>query len=233
MISVIIPTKNRPEELVRALGSALGQSGDLEFIVVFDNCYPAYKGLPKDGRIRFVELRVVGGVSHARNDGIRLAKGEWIALLDDDDEWGKDKLLKQMRIIEEFPDTDLVTSFTRYIQYGKVLKENKDIKEGNLLKESLVRCQFSTSSVLVRKSLLMKLGLFNTNLQNYEDYEMWIKICCLTDKIRQVKECLTIRHMDLKDRLTLLYTKAEKDLLRAKVKEGVISSKLYQESPYK
>jgi glycosyltransferase involved in cell wall biosynthesis len=95
-VSAVIPTRNRPEQLLLAVRSALQQThSELEVIVVIDGPDPktaqALTGF-NDSRLRIVQMeRNVGG-SDARNAGVQAARGRWIAFLDDDDEWLPHKL---------------------------------------------------------------------------------------------------------------------------------------------
>lgn len=100
LISVVIPTRNRPVLLQRAVRSALAQSWtNLEVIVVVDGPDAASVSALKefdDARLRTIALEESVGGSEARNTGVRNAKGAWVALLDDDDEWLSEKLASQM-----------------------------------------------------------------------------------------------------------------------------------------
>ncbi|HMD19779.1 MAG TPA: glycosyltransferase family 2 protein, partial [Alloacidobacterium sp.] len=102
LVSVVIPTRGRPQWVVCAVTSALIQSYlCLEVIVVVDGPDPetvgALRGID-DERLRLIELTEPVGGSEARNVGVRAACGEWVALLDDDDEWAVQKVQKQMEV---------------------------------------------------------------------------------------------------------------------------------------
>ena len=97
-VSVIIPTYNREEYVVKAIDSVLGQKfDDYEFIVVDDGSTDNTKEIVNKygDMIRYI-YQHNSGVSAARNTGIKLAKGEWVAFLDSDDEWRPDYLLTQI-----------------------------------------------------------------------------------------------------------------------------------------
>ena len=101
MISVIVPTAHRPQLLMRAVTSVLAQSmSDLEVVVVVDApiCLETTQLLSDiaDRRLRFIQNPRSLGSAGARNVGIKAARGEWIAFLDDDDEWLRDKLELQL-----------------------------------------------------------------------------------------------------------------------------------------
>jgi len=101
LVSAVIPTRNRPELVGCAVRSALRQSwNNLEVIVVVDGADEAtVASLNRfsDPRLRVVLLPSLRGGSGARNAGVRAARGEWIAFLDDDDEWLPKKIERQMR----------------------------------------------------------------------------------------------------------------------------------------
>lgn len=100
-VTAVIPTRNRPELVLRAVRSALGQSyRELEVIVVVDGPDPQTVealGTIRDDRLRVIALPRPGGAQAARNTGIRAARGSWIALLDDDDEWLPQKIAQQVQ----------------------------------------------------------------------------------------------------------------------------------------
>jgi glycosyltransferase involved in cell wall biosynthesis len=101
-VSVVIPTWNRPDLVIRAARSALAQTFDaIEVIVVVDGPgdeTPAALAEIGDDRLRVVVLPAKGGAPNARNSGVQRARGAWTALLDDDDEWLPAKLETQMRL---------------------------------------------------------------------------------------------------------------------------------------
>ncbi|MGA2834477.1 MAG: glycosyltransferase [Terracidiphilus sp.] len=105
LVSAVIPTRNRPLLVLRAVQSALRQTyANLEVIVVIDGSDPATVaslGSIADPRLRIVALQENVRGSEARNIGVRNARGEWIAFLDDDDEWLPEKTEKQMFLLEE------------------------------------------------------------------------------------------------------------------------------------
>jgi glycosyltransferase involved in cell wall biosynthesis len=111
LVSVIIPTRNRPDLVLRAVRSALAQThGDLEVLVVVDGpCSKTAASLAEvsDSRLRLIQLAESVGGSDARNTGVQNAAGEWVAFLDDDDEWLPAKIEKQMAVAlqatEQYP----------------------------------------------------------------------------------------------------------------------------------
>lgn len=99
-VSAVIPTRNRPHLLLRAVRSALAQTHEgLEVIVVVDGTDPATSNALQtisDERLRVIVLPQSQGVANARNIGVEAAHGDWIAFLDDDDEWLPEKTALQL-----------------------------------------------------------------------------------------------------------------------------------------
>ena len=100
LVTAVIPTRNRPQLLLRAVESALQQTyRNLEVVVVIDGSDPATTTALetiKDERLRVLALEQSVGGSDARNLGVQHARGEWIAFLDDDDEWLPHKIDEQI-----------------------------------------------------------------------------------------------------------------------------------------
>lgn len=129
-ISLVIPLYNKEDAILKTIDSVLKQTySDFEVIVVDDGS--------KDNSLRVVQsiedprLRVIhkenGGVSSARNRGIREAKGDYIALLDGDDLWEPTFLEEQIRLIHDFPNAGMWGVNTAFIKHGKKQKWEQDI----------------------------------------------------------------------------------------------------------
>lgn len=114
IVSVVIPTLNRPHLVVRAVRSALAQTLDaIEVIIVVDGPDEATVqalGAIEDPRLIIKALSRNLGLVAARNQGVEAARGQWIALLDDDDEWLPNKLAIQLRTAQQSPFQDPIIS---------------------------------------------------------------------------------------------------------------------------
>ena len=119
LVSAIIPTYHRPELVQRAIRSALRQTyANLEVVVVIDGPEPGTAEILaslREPRLRVIELEKNRGLSGARNAGIEAARGEWVGLLDDDDEWLPERIEKQLALVDEHDgNTNLVGCRMRY-----------------------------------------------------------------------------------------------------------------------
>jgi glycosyltransferase involved in cell wall biosynthesis len=183
-VSVIIPTHNRADFLRGALTSILDQTfQDFEIIVVDDasndNTSEVVASF-NDERINLVRHETNKGGSAARNTGILASKGDYIAFLDDDDEWFPDKLAKQIDILRSSPP-EVGCVYTGYVDVdrntGRVIGQQIPTKKGNLSKElSVENCLGSASSVLLKRECLKKVGLFDGSLPCSQDYDLWLRI---------------------------------------------------------
>jgi len=181
-VSVVIPTFNRSNYVRLAIQSVLDQTfEDFEIIVVddasTDNTAEVIEKFD-DERIRTIHHRRNQGGSAARNTGIRCSKGEFIAFLDDDDLWMKNKLERQLDLIYKSNGTSIVYTHVKLVnENGETISFYMPSFRGNilliLLKKNYVG---SCSSVLVRKECFSKVGLFDENLQAAQDYDMWIRL---------------------------------------------------------
>lgn len=184
-VSVIIPTYNRAESLRFAIESALKQTfTDIEIIVSDDKSTDHTREVAesfKDRRIKYVRNEGNKGVSAARNSAIMASEGEYIAFLDDDDEWLPDKLQKQVEVLDHSqPNICGVYSNRLFIdrKSGKVLSDNPDTErlEGNLLYQLMIKSPIHTSTVVIKKRCLNEIGLFDETISYMEDRDMWIRL---------------------------------------------------------
>ncbi len=180
-ISVIIPTFNRAETLLRALQSVENQSFPPQEIIVVDDGSTDETGkmIAKDFpqiRYFFQENR---GVSSARNLGIRKSRSECIAFLDSDDEWLPQKLQIQARAIEEIPDFKICHSDEIWIRNGVRVNQMKKHQKfgGHIFAKCLPLCVISPSAVFIHRSVFDDVGMFDENLPACEDYDLWLRVC--------------------------------------------------------
>jgi glycosyltransferase involved in cell wall biosynthesis len=179
-ISVIIPVYNRKILVSRAIDSVLKQTRTADEIIVVDDGSTDGTGetLKHYGdRIRILHEQNKG-VSAARNRGIEASNGDWIALLDSDDEWLPEKLLIQETWIKNNPEYRICQTEEIWIRNGKrVNPMNKHQKmHGDIFIPSLRMCLVSPSAVMFEKSLFVETGGFDESLPVCEDYDLWLRI---------------------------------------------------------
>jgi len=183
-ISVVIPTRNRAQIVRRAVQSALGQTfTDLEVVVVVDgpdgNTIELLQQT-NDPRLRVISLEESVGGSEARNIGVREARGEWIALLDDDDEWLPEKLASQMTIASHQREPNYVVT-TQYLYsrpgHAPQVWPGRLPRSGQPLSEFLFapRGGFQTSVYLVPRSLFLQKP-FRTGLKKHQDWDWFLRL---------------------------------------------------------
>ncbi len=202
-VSVVIPTYNRSHLLGRAIRSVLNQSyQDFEIIVVDDGSTDDTCGVVRgfqefDGRIRYMRRNFRRGPSVARNVGIRAARGDYIGFLDDDDEWMKEKLEKQIRIFEGSPDSVGVVYTKIWRRWGREGAYFPSLKvkqnSGNVYRELLKWNFVHTPTVLVRAECFGRVGLFDEGFFAFEDWELFIRLSKFYE-FRYLDELLVISH---------------------------------------
>ena len=179
-VTVIIPTFNRGYCLAESIQSVLDQSfTDFDLIVVDDGSTDNTPELLRHFTdIQQIRLEENCGVSYARNQGIAQAKGEWIAFLDSDDLWKKNKLSTQMKWLESHPEYKAVYTDEIWIRNGvRVNAMNKHRKySGDIFRYCLPLCIVSPSSVLLHTELLREVGGFDESMPVCEDYDLWLRI---------------------------------------------------------
>lgn len=179
-ISVIIPTYNRAAMVTDAIDTVLAQTyRPSEIIVVDDGSTDETPETLSAYQRNITVIRQPNqGVSAARNRGIRAASGEFIALLDSDDYWLPSKLATQVSYFRDHPDIYICQTEETWIRNGaRVNPKRRHQKYGGLIFEkSLPLCLISPSAVMIRKSLLDTVGLFDESLPACEDYDLWLRI---------------------------------------------------------
>ena len=183
-VSVIIPTYNRAHRLESAIRSVLTQTfQDFEIIVVDDastDNTPETVAAFNDGRIKFIRHGMNKGGSVARNTGILNSTGDYIAFLDDDDEWLPAKLSKQIQVLLSSPP-EVGCVYTGYLDVdrstGRILAVHIPRKRGNLAKSLMAEnCVGSASAAVLKRTCFKKVGLFDEDLPCSQDYDLWIRI---------------------------------------------------------
>ena len=208
MISIVIPLYNKERSIVSTIESVLSQTyKDWECIIVNDGSTDgsadvvrdfirANEGMSRDislneplslndgkPQIRLIQ-KENGGVSSARNRGIREAKGDYVALLDGDDLWDKEYLAEQVKMVADFPKAAMWGINFAELSDGKLIRKLatalpdgfRGYVENYFQMKGRVSDLFCSSSVLIRQDVFDNVGLFDERIKYAEDSDMWFRI---------------------------------------------------------
>lgn len=215
LVTAIVLTHNRKDLVVRAIDSVLVQTyPNIECVVVDDASNDGTKemlSVRSDIRYIYIPKEESCGGNHARNVGIKSAKGEYVAFLDDDDYWLPNKIDKQVALIKE-KGCEVVYGGMR----AELVAKDNTIRyedwapheggEGDLSKKILTKIYTTTSGLLVSKSALERVGLFDEKLRYWQEYELVIRLAQISE-IYAVHESVFVYRIDEHDsqRLTNKY----------------------------
>ena len=196
LISVIIPTYNRRHLLQKAINSVLTQSHTHFELIIVDDCSTDgtehfVKSLP-DKRILYAKHEENKHASAARNTGIQMSKGEFIAFLDDDDQWLPTKLEKQLELLKQSPlSTGLIYCWMDYInQNGDIIATVRPTLKGNVFHHVLDKQRIGgCPTLLIRKSVIKDCGIFDETLLRGNDGD-FIRRICLKYEVNLIPEIL-------------------------------------------
>jgi glycosyltransferase involved in cell wall biosynthesis len=180
LVSVVLCTYNGADRVLNAISSVLAQeTNDLELIVI-DDCstdgvYEIINDV-KDSRLIVKALPVNGGVYAARNEGLKLARGSFVAFIDDDDTWLPSKLTSQLRMFESHPHLGLVHCGAEDLMPDGRRLVRLPPKWSNDYRANLVADGIVTSSVVVRRSVFDEVGIFDPTMRSFGDWDMWLRI---------------------------------------------------------
>jgi len=199
-VSIIIPTHNRAPLLKNALHSVLAQTFQGFEVIVIDDGFDDTANIVSaySQRVLYVRIRPTRLPAVARNVGLQMAQGEYIGFLDSDDQWLPQKLERQIEILDKYPSVGLVCSNALVLKNGQdklvrlYLREDQG-RSGWVLKELLKDNFVITSTAVIRRSLLNRVGIFSEDplLRVGEDYDLWLRISALSE-IYYIDEALAI-----------------------------------------
>ena len=180
LVTVIIPTYNRANLAIEAVESVLNQTyTHVEVIVVddgsTDNTREVINAIPDD-RVRYI-YQDNARQAAARNNGMRAARGEYIAFLDSDDLFLPEKLAKQVDYLQKHPQIDfLYTGYIKAIEEANERREYPATLFGQPVFEILLRTEIATPSVIMTRAAIDKAGYFDETLPGVEDLEYWARV---------------------------------------------------------
>lgn len=189
-VSVVMPTFNRANCIKESIDSALAQTSEcFEIVVVDDGSSDNTRAVVEafGARVRYV-FQENSGVSAARNAGVEIALGEWIAFLDSDDEWRSDKLEKQLLGLAQYPDL-IALVCDAVIMNGNGTYQLFELRgSADLMGRfnridrplcSVIRGNYVLPSLMVRRDVLVSSGGFSTALSLYEDLDLMARVALL------------------------------------------------------
>jgi len=193
-ISAIIPAYNSQDFILDAIKSIQRQTHAVDEIIIIDDGSQD-KTQHKIQSLSATNIKYIKqenqGPSAARNTGIKIAQGDWIAFLDADDQWVEDKIEKQLMALKHTPELHLIAGDMQEIGINNELITESVLAKHNLLERfqgnqsraiknalaKLVQKNFiPTGTVLAKRTTLAEVGMFNTAIRFGEDLELWAKI---------------------------------------------------------
>ncbi|GEM_PF-2048224 len=198
-ISVVLGVYNGADFLVRALESVFAQDYPAhEVIVIDDGSTDTTPDILAGYKNRIITRRIEcsGGPATPKNLGMGLATGDYIAFLDHDDLWFKDKLKKQAAAAATYPSVGLISCDfavryphlnNRLIKHTSVLKEFKDLPFDRPLNGEAFRVLLKgnfigvPSAVILKREVAVKVGPFNVEYKSTQDYDYWLRCAVFTD----------------------------------------------------
>lgn len=206
LFSVVIPTFNRKELLRKSIESVLNQGFiDYELIIVDDGSTDSTILLMEDypGKGLTYIRTANRGVSHARNTGIQNSRGTYIAFLDSDDCWQSNKLEQANEAVIKFPGISLFHTEETWVRNGMELKQKDKYRRycGKIYRHCVPLCCIGMSTLVVKKSLFYKIGMFDENMPACEDYDFFLR-ATLENEVKLIPLSLTVKHGGRDDQLS-------------------------------
>lgn len=197
LISIILPTYNRANIIMKAIDSVLAQTyTNWELIVIddgsTDNTQEKVNTI-NDPRIIYIKLEANKGANYARNYGCKMAKGKYLAFIDSDNYWMEKKLEKQLNFLENTAD-DVAFVFCQIKQIDGdsiAIIPNGSFDTDNLEATMRKYNVIDTNAVLIKKEVFEKLGEFDESMPRLQDYELFYRIIVVHRyKVKYIAEIL-------------------------------------------
>ena len=195
LISCIVPVFNGERYLSEAVDSLLAQTyKSVEIIVVDDGSTDRTPQIVESFGKQIRSLRQVnGGPAAARNSGVRIARGDFIAFLDADDLWHPEKLARQINCLEVRPEIDLCVTYLQNFWSPEFKAQAEHFVNHPLAKP--MPGYFSLQTLCVRRNVFDAIGLFNTELRVCEDVEWFLRAVERRKVILVSQDILTYRRL--------------------------------------
>ena len=245
LVSVIIPTYNRANIITETVYSVISQTySTLEIIIIDDGSMDTTNRVVskiKDSRVRYIYTKNWGGPARARNIGVKLSHGEYIAFLDSDDLWPPEKIEKQMQCFQNDVKVDLVYSDSVIFNANHERKFYRQHKYQYNPFYYFIHSEFTfpLSSVMIKKISLDPNDLFPEvkELIAVEDYCLWIKLSKKM-KFKKCKNTSILYRLDNNDKISAVSSKSRVYQMKgyyrcAEAFEYLLRNKIISERDYK
>jgi len=211
-VSVIIPVFNRGHRLQRAVESVLRQSEPVREIIIVDDGSTdrSVERLGVDSQTSGIPIicrsQENQGPAAARNHGIGVASGKFVAFLDSDDEWHAKKIGIQYNAMQSEPTVTISHTRERWLRNGTHLNQKAfhEPQGGDIFEQSLKLCCVGMSTVMAHTSLFRRYGQFDETLRCCEDYDLWLRISPF-EPFLLIDQRLTVKHGGRADQVSAEY----------------------------
>ncbi len=206
LVTVVVPTYQRAAVLEQALRSALAQTYDrIEVLVEDDGSTDGTEAMVAklaDPRVRYAWAPNVGRPAHVRNRAIRNGRGELVAFLDSDDLWEREKLARQLDVLLASPELAGVSCNASWLppRDRPLLPTKEDLRPSFV--ELLASNVIVNSGAVVRREILDEVGLFDDELEDTEDYDLWLRILRRRDRSIRVLHAPLVQYRASPDALS-------------------------------
>ncbi len=206
-VSVIIPTLNRANYLQRAVQSVyLQKNFNGEIIIIDDGSTDSTTEVVAGMKCNFpIIYRYIEncGPAAARNLGVELSSFQILAFLDSDDHWQKNKITKQLNLLELNPNYNICHTGEKWLRRGEHLNQKNIHKprHGYIFDHCLQLCAVGMSTVLMKRRLFEEIGGFDVTLPCCEDYDLWLRIS-RKHPFLLVSDALTIKEGGREDQVS-------------------------------
>ncbi|MBU7465862.1 glycosyltransferase family 2 protein [Lactiplantibacillus pentosus] len=221
-VSVILPVYNSQQFVRTAIDSVLGQSlKAFELIIVNDASTDDTEKIVHsydDQRIVYIRLKNNSGVATARNTGIKLARGKFIAFIDSDDFWSKEKLQRQISFMNENKINFSYSNYSLMNIRGKVIKRINNLPKKNTYQSLLKTNSIPLLTVIIDRRLIRQYGFLDIH---HEDYATWLQI------LRETGECAILH-----PQITAYYRVRENSVSSNKLKSLSWTWQIYRKSEH-
>lgn len=186
-ISAIVPVRNRPAVIERALNSVAAQSVPVNEVIVVDDCSTddtPERVLARSGdlpNLRLIRNQQRRGAPSARNIGVAAATGDLLAFLDSDDEWLPTKTEEQLAVLARRPECPAVGCNILYLHEDRGPRQSRNGPVATFADLCRANILGGTSSTIVRKTAFDAVGGFRTELPSCEDWDLWLRLAKIRD----------------------------------------------------